>query len=113
MSPKKKPGRKPSRGPAIVTLATPPPTPELLMLQGLSEEHLTRQYEHLQEWILEHRQRLPPLSRIGAQAGLTRSQAQVLLTGKGNRTARTAERLYALYQVLKQHQFGLIPRVFL
>jgi hypothetical protein len=113
MQAKKKPGRKPMRGPAIVTTATLPPSPELLALQALPAEKLLKLYEHLQAFVLERRQLLPPLARVGAAAGLTRAQAQVLLTGTGNRTARTAERLHALHQVLKPHNYEPIPHIFL
>jgi hypothetical protein len=113
MHEKKKPGRKPSRGPATVTAPTPPPTPELLALQALTAEQLLKLYQHLQAWVLERRQVLPPLARLGTAAGLSRAQAQVLLTGTGNRTARTAERFYALQQVLKPHQYEHPPLMFL
>jgi hypothetical protein len=106
MSAKKKTVAKPTKQLSKPTAQAGPVSPELLQLQALPAEEMLQLWEHLQAWVGERRQLLPPIARLGAQAGLTRAQATALLIGGSNyRAARSAERLHALHLVLKPHHY--------
>jgi hypothetical protein len=106
MSAKLKTIAKPTKQLSKPTAQAGPVSAELLALQALPADEMLQLWEHLQAWVKTRQPLLPPLARLGTQAGLTRAQATALLLGgTGYRAARSAERLHALHLVLKPHSY--------
>lgn len=81
-------------------------TPEMQQLQQLSDEQIGAAWAHLQAWVKANQPLLPPLSRIGYAAGLTRAQAcSLMLPGSSYRAAKTLEKLAMLQILLKKHAY--------